>query len=88
MVQRGEALLVRHIRHTSGIYGFFAGLVRAAGRQPEYELCWWRRGRCANDGIRWESTGITSGLMAWQPIAWGHLLLSGCALFHSSAVKI
>jgi len=44
MVLRGEAWLVQHIRHTVGIYGFFASLAQAAGQEPEQELCWWETG--------------------------------------------
>ena len=42
--QRGAAWLLRHIRHTAGIYGFFAALSRAASREPEQALCWWETG--------------------------------------------
>src|SRR5258706_7225891 len=35
---------MQHIRHTVGIYGFFARLAQAAGQEPEQELCWWETG--------------------------------------------
>ena len=44
MVLRGEAWLVQHIRHTAGIYGFFARLARAAWQEPDQELCRWETG--------------------------------------------
>ncbi|HEX6482841.1 MAG TPA: replication-relaxation family protein [Ktedonobacteraceae bacterium] len=44
MVLRGEAWLVQHIRHTAGIYGFFARLAQASRQEPDQELCWWETG--------------------------------------------
>lgn len=44
MVQRGETWLLQHIQHTSGIYGFFAGLVQSATQEPGQVLCWWETG--------------------------------------------
>jgi len=44
MVQRGEAWLLQHIKHTAGIYSFFASLTKAARREPGQELCWWETG--------------------------------------------
>ena len=43
-VQRGENWLLQHIRHTAGIYGFFASLAQAARREPGQALCWWETG--------------------------------------------
>ena len=36
--------LLQHIKHTAGIYSFFARLARAARREPVQELCWWETG--------------------------------------------
>ena len=44
MGQRGEAWLLQHIRHTAGIYGFFASLTQAARKEREQALCWWETG--------------------------------------------
>jgi len=44
VVQRGENWLLQHIRHTAGIYGFFASLAQAARREPGQALCWWETG--------------------------------------------
>jgi len=44
VVQRGEAWLLQHIKHTAGIYSFFASLTQAARREPGQELCWWETG--------------------------------------------
>jgi Replication-relaxation len=44
MRQRGEAWLLQHIQHTSGIYGFFASLTDSARRAQGQELCWWETG--------------------------------------------
>jgi hypothetical protein len=44
MILRGEAWLVQHIRHTAGIYGFFASLAQAARQELDQELCWWETG--------------------------------------------
>ena len=44
VVQRGEAWLLQHIKHTAGIYSFFASLTKTARREPGQELCWWETG--------------------------------------------
>jgi predicted transcriptional regulator len=44
LVQQGEAWLLQHIRHTAGVYGFFASLARAARHHPGQKLCWWETG--------------------------------------------
>jgi predicted transcriptional regulator len=44
VVQRGEAWLLQHIKHTAGIYSFFASLTKAARLEPGQELCWWETG--------------------------------------------
>jgi Fe2+ or Zn2+ uptake regulation protein len=44
ITQRGEAWLLQHIRHTAGIYGFFASLAHAARLETGHELCWWETG--------------------------------------------
>jgi hypothetical protein len=41
---RGEGWLLSHMRHTAGIYGFFAALVQAARQEPGHTLCWWETG--------------------------------------------
>ena len=41
VVQRGEAWLLQRIKHTAGIYDFFASLAQAAKREPGQALCWW-----------------------------------------------
>ena len=42
--QRGEAWLLSHIQHTTGVYSFFATLTQAARQHPGQELCWWETG--------------------------------------------
>jgi len=42
--QRGEIWLLQHIKHTPGIYGFFANLTKTARQQPGQALCWWETG--------------------------------------------
>ena len=42
--QRGEACLLHGIRHTTGVYGFFAALVQASHHQLDQEVCWWETG--------------------------------------------
>ena len=44
VVQRGEAWLLQRMKHTAGIYGFFARLAMAARQEPEHALCWWETG--------------------------------------------
>jgi predicted transcriptional regulator len=44
MMQRGEAWLLQHIKHTAGIYSFFASLTQAARHVPGHTLCWWETG--------------------------------------------
>jgi len=44
VVQRGEAWLLQRIKHTAGIYGFFARLALAARQESEHALCWWETG--------------------------------------------
>jgi hypothetical protein len=46
LVQRGQEWLLRHIKHTAGIYGFFASLSQAASkeRSQEQALLWWETG--------------------------------------------
>jgi predicted transcriptional regulator len=44
VVQRGEAWLLQRMKHTAGIYGFFARLALAARQEPEHALCWWETG--------------------------------------------
>ena len=45
LVQRGVDVLVRHLEHTAGIYGFFASLSQAASqdrlRGRQHRLLWW-----------------------------------------------
>ena len=55
--QRGAAWLLRHIRHTAGIYGFFAALARAVSREPEQALCWWVSSGTISDPMPWRPTG-------------------------------
>ncbi len=43
-VQRGEAWLLQHIQHTTGVYGFFARLAQAARQNLEQMLSWWETG--------------------------------------------
>ena len=42
--QRGERWLLQHIRHTAGIYGFFAALALTTRKEAGHELCWWETG--------------------------------------------
>lgn len=42
--QRGLRGRLREIRHTAGIYGFFATLASAFRRVPQAELSWWETG--------------------------------------------
>jgi predicted transcriptional regulator len=48
LVQRGVDVLVRHLEHTAGIYGFFASLSQAASQERlqgrEHLLLWWEIG--------------------------------------------
>jgi hypothetical protein len=44
VVQRGEAWLLQRMKHTAGIYGFFARLAQAARKETGQELCWWETG--------------------------------------------
>ena len=48
LVQRGVDVLVRHLEHTAGIYGFFASLSQAASQERlqgrEHRLLWWETG--------------------------------------------
>jgi len=48
LVQQGVDLLLRHLEHTVGIYGFFASLTQAAGQERtqghEHRLLWWEIG--------------------------------------------
>ncbi len=44
IVQRGENWFSQHIRHTAGVYGFFASLALVARQQPDQVLCWWETG--------------------------------------------
>jgi predicted transcriptional regulator len=48
LVQRGVEVLVRHLEHTAGIYGFFASLSQAASEERlqgrEHRLLWWETG--------------------------------------------
>jgi hypothetical protein len=44
LAQRGEAWLLAHLQHTTGMYGFFARLAHAAKQEPGKVLCWWETG--------------------------------------------
>ncbi len=48
LVQRGVEVLLRHLEHTAGIYGFFASLSQAASKERlqgrEHRLLWWETG--------------------------------------------
>jgi predicted transcriptional regulator len=44
IILRGEAWLLQHIEHTTGIYGFFACLAQSARNEVGHELCWWETG--------------------------------------------
>src|SRR5215469_5715291 len=48
LVQRGVDVLVHHLEHTAGIYGFFASLSLAASRERlqgrQHHLLWWETG--------------------------------------------
>jgi predicted transcriptional regulator len=48
LVQQGVDVLVRHLEHTAGIYGFFASLSQAASEERlqghEHRLLWWETG--------------------------------------------
>jgi predicted transcriptional regulator len=44
ITQRGEAWFLQHIQHTAGIYGFFASVAHAAGKETGHDLCWWETG--------------------------------------------
>jgi hypothetical protein len=48
LIQRGQDLLIRHLEHTVGVYGFFASLSLAAKQervqQREQQLLWWETG--------------------------------------------
>ena len=63
LVQRGVDVLVRHLEHTAGIYGFFASLSQAASEERlqgrEHRLLWWETGaaceRRYRDHDRWHN---------------------------------
>ena len=63
LVQRGVDVLVRHLEHTAGIYGFFASLSQAAIEERlqggEHRLLWWETGaaceRRYRDHDRWHN---------------------------------
>jgi predicted transcriptional regulator len=63
LVQRGVDVLVRHLEHTAGIYGFFASLSQAASEERlqgrEHRLLWWETGvaceRCYCDHDHWHN---------------------------------
>ena len=44
IVQPGVPWLLRHIQHTSGVYGFFARLAQVARQQSDHVLRWWETG--------------------------------------------
>jgi hypothetical protein len=48
LVQRGVDVLIRHLEHTAGVYGFFASLSQVASREQlqgrEHHLLWWETG--------------------------------------------
>ena len=48
LVQHGVDVLVHHLEHTAGIYGFFASLSQAASQERlqgrEHRLLWWETG--------------------------------------------
>ena len=48
LVQQGVDVLLRHLEHTVGIYGFFASLTQAASQERtqgrEHRLLWWETG--------------------------------------------
>ncbi len=48
LVQRGQEVLLRHLEHTTGVYGYFASLSQAARQQRmqqrEHRLLWWETG--------------------------------------------
>ena len=48
LVQHGVDVLLRHLEHTAGIYGFFASLSQAASEERlqgrEHRLLWWETG--------------------------------------------
>jgi hypothetical protein len=44
LMQRGAYGLLQQIRHTAGIYGFFAQLVEALATLPQARLRWWETG--------------------------------------------
>lgn len=63
LVQRGLDVLLRHLEHTIGIYGFFASLCRTTRRERaqghEHRLLWWETGavceRRYRDHDRWHN---------------------------------
>ncbi len=63
LVQRGIDVLLGHVEHTAGIYGFFASLSQAASRERlqgrEHHLLWWETGpsceRRYPDHERWHN---------------------------------
>jgi Replication-relaxation len=44
ITQQGEAWFLQHTQHTAGIYGFFATVTNAAGKETGHDLCWWETG--------------------------------------------
>ena len=69
LVQRGVDVLLRHLEHTAGIYGFFASLSQAASQERlqgrEHRLLWWETGaaceRRYRDHERWHNLRPDAG---------------------------
>jgi DNA-binding MarR family transcriptional regulator len=63
LVQKGLDDLLRHVEHTSGIYGFFASLAQAATKERtqghDHRLLWWETGSACEhryrDHDRWHN---------------------------------
>jgi hypothetical protein len=57
LVQRGQEWLLRRIKHTAGIYGFFASLAQAATQEEgcqEHALLWWETGAACERRYRFQ----------------------------------
>ncbi len=57
LVQQGVDVLLRHVEHTAGIYGFFASLSQAAREERlqgcEHRLLWWETGAACERSYRY-----------------------------------
>jgi hypothetical protein len=61
-------LFLRHIQHTTGIYGFFARFIQIAKSRPDMNSAGGKQEKYASDVTGWVSSGTISGQMRWPNI--------------------